>query len=155
MGVPEVKIFFEKRGIDNEIIFFDESSATVALAAKALGTHEERIAKTLAFNVKDKSIVVVACGTAKIDNQKFKATFNTKAKMMSYEETLAKTGHPVGGVCPFGLPEDVEIYIDESIKSFDTIYPAAGGTNTAVKMTPEELTNITGGIRVDVCKVTE
>ena len=152
MGVPEVERFFEIKNIKKEIIFFNESSATVALAAKALGVKEEKIAKTLAFNVKDKNIVVVACGTAKIDNHKFKETFNAKAKMMTYEETMEKTGHPIGGVCPFGLPESVEIYIDESIAEFDTIYPAAGGTNTAIKMTPDELTQITGGKWIDVCK---
>ncbi|MDF2613032.1 MAG: YbaK/EbsC family protein [Clostridia bacterium] len=153
MGVLEVQKFLSKYQLKNEIIFFNESSATVALAAKALDIKEERIAKTLAFNVKDSSIVVVACGTAKIDNQKFKETFQCKAKMMSYEETFEKTGHPVGGVCPFGLPEEVQIYIDKSIADFDTVYPAAGGTNTAIKMTPKQLIEITGGKWVDVCKI--
>ncbi|WP_070000856.1 YbaK/EbsC family protein [Cellulosilyticum sp. I15G10I2] len=154
MGVAEVKKFFHQNNFNKEIIFLEESSATVTLAAKALGVDEERIAKSIAFNVKDKSILIVASGIAKIDNKKFKTTFSTKAKMMSYEETLEKTGHPVGGVCPFGLPKEVEIYIDKSIVHFDTIYPAAGGVNAIVKMTPDELIDITGGKCIDVCKIT-
>ena len=96
--------------------------------------------------------IVVACGTAKIDNKKFKECFGCKAKMMSLEDTLLKTGHPVGGVCPFGLPEGVEIYADVSLQRFDCFYPAAGGTNTAVKMTPDELIELTGAKWVDICK---
>ncbi len=154
MGVAEVEIFLQNNKLKQRIILLEESSATVTLAAKALGVDAERIAKTLAFSAKDKSIVIVASGIAKIDNKKFKAIFNTKAKMMSYEETFERTGHPVGGVCPFGLPEEIEIYIDESIMHFDTIYPAAGGSNAIVKMTPNELISITKGKCIDVCKIT-
>ncbi len=152
MGVREVESYFKEKNIKKEIIFLDESSATVPLAAKALGIEEARIAKTLAFNGKDESLVVVARGTAKIDNGKYKATFGIKAKMMSFEETLERTGHPVGGVCPFGLPQGVTVYLDESLKDFDSVYPAAGGNHTAVEMTPEELERLTGGSWVDVCK---
>lgn len=152
MAVEEVKRYFSEKQIDRDIMFLDESSATVALAAKAIGVKEEQIAKTLAFNLKGESIVIVTCGTAKIDNKKFKEQFECKAKMMSFEETLEKTNHPVGGVCPFGLPSDVLIYIDKSLENFDVVYPAAGGTNTAVKVTPHEMVNWTGAQWVDVCK---
>ncbi len=154
MGVADVKKFFEAKKLNHDIILLNESSATVMLAAKALGVEEERIAKTLAFNVKERSIVIVASGTAKIDNQKFKAAFSAKAKMMSHEETFEKIGHPVGGVCPFGLPENVEVYIDKTITHFDTIYPAGGAVNAIVKMTPKELIEAVDGKCIDVCKVT-
>lgn len=153
MGVREVEQYFQAKQAEKEIIFLEKSSATVALAAEALGVEPERIAKTLAFTLKDdRDLVVVACGTAKIDNKKFKECFGCKAKMMSLEDTLLKTGHPVGGVCPFGLPEGVEIYADVSLQQFDFFYPAAGGTNTAVKMTPDELIELTGAKWVDICK---
>ena len=152
MAVEEVQKYFSEKQIDREIIFFNESSATVPLAAKALGVKEEQIAKTLAFDLKGQSIVVVTCGTAKVDNKKFKEQFGCKAKMMAFEETLERTTHPVGGVCPFGLPSDVSIYVDKSLENFDIVYPAAGGTNTAIKVTPDEIVNWTGAQWVDVCK---
>lgn len=152
MGIAEAEAFFKQKGVKHDIIFFDESSATVALAAKALGIEEKYIAKTLAFDVKGQGIVIVVCGTARIDNKKFKQAFNTKAKMMSYEETLERTSHPVGGVCPFGVPKEISIYLDESLRAFEFVYPAAGGTHTAVKISVNELAELTGGTWIDVCK---
>ena len=154
MSVTEVKAFFKQKGAEKEIILLNESCATVPLAAAALGVEEAQIAKTLAFKVRDVSIVIVTSGRAKIDNKKFKDVFQTKAKMMSYEETLEKTGHPVGGVCPFGLPEDVDIYIDKSLTGFETVYPAAGDIHAILKMTPQELISFTQGQIIDVCNIT-
>lgn len=153
MSVEAVEAFFKEKKVSHHIILLEESSATVSLAAAALGTTESQIAKTLAFNVNDESIVIVACGIAKIDNRKFKDTFHTKAKMMSFEETLEKTGHPVGGVCPFGLPKQVKIYLDVSLKQLEEVYPAAGSPHSAVKMSLHELVEITEGEWVDVCKL--
>lgn len=147
-----VERFFREKGIQNKILYLNESSATVPLAAKALGEKEERIAKSLAFRLKEGEIVLVTCGTARIDNKKFKAAFSCKAKMLSSEETKEATGHPVGGVCPFALPGEVGVFLDESLKRFDYVYPAAGTANSAVKMTPHELARYTGGTFVDVCE---
>ncbi len=152
MSIEAVEAFFKEKQVSHQIVLLEESSATVSLAAEALKATERQIAKTLAFNVNYESIVIVACGTAKIDNRKFKDTFHTKAKMMSYEETLEKTGHPVGGVCPFGLPKQVKIYLDESLKQSEEVYPAAGSPHAVVKMSLHELAEITEGEWVDVCK---
>lgn len=151
MGCLEVQKFLDDKKLPHKIMYLDESSATVDLAAKAIGVEPAMIAKTLAFKLKNKNIVVVACGTARVDNKKYKEAFGCKAKMLSFDETLEITGHPVGGVCPFGLPEDVEIYLDESLKSFEVVYPAAGSGNSAIKITPEEIEEITGASWVDVC----
>lgn len=151
MGCLEVQNFLDERNLPHKIMYLDESSATVELAAKALGVEPAMIAKTLAFKLKDRNIVVVTCGTAKVDNKKYKRTFGCKAKMLSFDETLEVTGHPVGGVCPFGLPDDVEIYLDESLKKFDIVYPAAGSGNSAIKITPDEMYEITGAKWIDVC----
>ncbi len=151
MGYEAVKKFFEDNNIPNEIILLGESSATVELAAKALGRNPGEIAKTLAMELKDGScLVLVVMGTARIDNRKFKERFACKAKMLSLDETLAATGHPVGGVCPFGLPEGVGVYLDESLLKYETIFPAAGTPNSAVGFTPADLQKATGGIWVDV-----
>ena len=156
MGLKEVQDYFEKRGIKNEIILLDQSSATVELAAKALGREPGEIAKTMAMELKDGShMVLVIMGTARIDNHKYKATFSCKARMLSCDDTLAVTGHPVGGVCPFGLPEGVKVYLDESLKLYSLVFPAAGTANSAVGFTPEELQKATDGIWVDVCKLPE
>ena len=153
MSVEAVKNFFDEKKVSHSIILLEESSATVSLAAAALGISEMQIAKTLALNVNEESIVIVTCGIAKIDNRKFKDTFHTKAKMMSFEETLEKTGHPVGGVCPFGLPKEVKIYLDESIKELEEVYPAAGSPHSVTKISVSELEKITEGKWIDVCKV--
>lgn len=151
MSSLAVQKYLDDRNLPHQIMYLDESSATVDLAAKAIGVEPAMIAKTLAFKLKDKNIVIVTCGTARVDNKKYKEAFGCKAKMMNFDETLEITGHPVGGVCPFGLPEDIEIYMDESLKNFEVVYPAAGSTNSAIKMNVEEMYEITGANWVDVC----
>lgn len=151
MGYEEVVKYFKEKNLPNEIILLEESSATVELAAKALGREPGEIAKSLALELKDGShIVLVVMGTARIDNRKYKETFHCKAKMLSFEETLEVTGHPVGGVCPFGLPAEVQVYLDESLKQFETVFPAAGTGNSAVEFAPDELQAATEGIWVSV-----
>lgn len=153
MSYESVKAYFEEHHIPNEILLLSESSATVELAAKALGREPGEIAKTLALRLKDDScIVLVVCGTARIDNRKYKDTFSCKAQMLAFEETLEVTGHPVGGVCPFALPEGVAIYLDESLKQYREVFPAAGTANSAVKFAIEELEHATQGKWVDVTK---
>jgi len=153
MGLPEVKEYFEKNNIKNEIIILDDNTATVDLAAKALGKEPGEIAKTLALKLKsDEVIVIVAKGTVKIDNHKFKEQFACKASFLSFDETLERTGHPVGGVCPFGLKEGVKIYLDESLKDYKVVYPAAGTPHSAVEFTIEDLEKATGGVWINVCK---
>lgn len=153
MGYEEVKKFFEENSIPNEIILLKESSATVELAAQALGREPGEIAKTLAMELKDGThFVLVVMGTARIDNKKYKDCFGCKAKMLSFEETLLATGHPVGGVCPFGLPDSIAVYLDESLKKYPLIFPAAGTGNSAVGFKPEDLQFVTHGIWVDVTK---
>ncbi len=153
MGLAEVKKYFEENNIKNEIILLDESSATVELAAKALGKEPGEIAKTLAFELKDGTpIVIVVMGTARIDNRKYKDCFGCKAAMLSFDKTLEATGHPVGGVCPFGLKEGVRVYLDESLKKYAVVYPAAGTPNSAVPFTIAELEAATRGCWVDVAK---
>lgn len=151
MSVDAVKKYFQDKNINADIIEFTESTATVELAAQALGVEPARIAKTMAFRLKDKDILVVSKGDARVDNQKYRAEFGQKAKMLKPEEVFEVTGHPVGGVCPFGLKNNIEIYLDISLKLFDTVYPAAGSKNSAVSMTPHILSEITGGAWVDVC----
>ena len=155
MGCAEVERYFEEKQLPHKIIYLQESSATVDLAASALGVEPAMIAKTLCFRLTDKNIVIVVCGTARVDNRKFKDTFGCKAKMTDFDETLAVTGHPVGGVCPFALPADVEIYLDQSLKAFEHVFPAAGSGNSAVKLTPLQLQQITGGTWVDIAKLPE
>ena len=156
MGLKEVQDYFAKKGIKNEIILLEQSSATVELAAAALGRQPGEIAKTLALQLKDgTNIVIVVMGTAKIDNHKYKEYFSCKAKMLSFDDTLAVTGHPVGGVCPFGLPEGVKVYLDESLKKYETVFPAAGTGNSAVGFTLDELQAATDGVWIDVCKEPE
>lgn len=153
MGYEEVKNFFQKNAIPNEIILLETSSATVELAAKALGREPGEIAKTLAMELKDgRHFVLVIMGTARIDNKKYKECFGCKAKMLSFEETLDVTGHPVGGVCPFGLPQGIAVYLDESLKKYEMIFPAAGTGNSAVGFKPEDLQRVTKGTWVDVTK---
>ncbi len=161
MGYEAVVKYFEEHGISNEIKLFEDSSATVELAAQRLSCEPGRIAKTLAVRQHDKEraveeyAVLVMCGTARIDNRKYKDTFHCKAVMLGFDETQEITGHPVGGVCPFGLPEGVRIYLDESLKRYEAVYPAAGTANSAVRFTIRELQEATGGVWVDVTKVPE
>jgi prolyl-tRNA editing enzyme YbaK/EbsC (Cys-tRNA(Pro) deacylase) len=132
-------------GREQDILEFSVSSATVELAAQAVGVEGARIAKTLAFADKEGGcLLVVAAGDGKISNRRFKDTFGFKAKMMAHDQTAEMTGHAVGGVCPFALPESVQVYCDESLLRFETVFPAAGSSNSAVEMTPQELYDISG-----------
>lgn len=151
MSVDRVRQYFADKGLNYPIMEFEVSTATVELAAAALGVEPARIAKTMAIRLKDKVIVVVAKGDARLDNRKFKDCFKQKARMLSPEEVLEVTGYPVGGVCPFGL-ENIPVYLDVSLQQFDYVYPAAGSPNSATKITPQELAEVTGGAWVDVCK---
>lgn len=139
--------------MEERILEFQESSATVELAANALHTEPKRIAKTLSFHVGEQTILIVAAGDAKIDNQKYKAQFGTKAKMLGADEAEELTGHAVGGVCPFAVKEGVLVYLDESLKRFETVYPACGSANSAIELTIAELETYsrTRGW-IDVCK---
>jgi Uncharacterized conserved protein len=151
MSFQSVKQFFLEKGLDFSLLELGLSGATVELAANNLGVSPDIIAKTLAFKLKEESILIVTRGTARIDNKKFKQLFNTKAKMLTPEEVLKQTSHPVGGVCPFGLKEDLKIYMDISLKQFEQVYPAAGDVNKALKISPEEMYNLTNATWVDVC----
>ena len=156
MSTQKVRDYFRSINVDPEIIEFDVSSATVALAAKAVGVEEARIAKSLSLKKDDEHfLVLVTAGDVKIDNRKFKDTFHRKAHMLSADEVAEHIGYTVGGVCSFDLPEGVETYLDESLKRFDIVYPAAGGSNNAVKLTPEELEKYSSNFAgwVDVTKL--
>lgn len=154
MSVETVRTYLTLFGLQDKIQVFDASSATVPLAALAVGVQEARIAKTLSFRGPAGGALLVVCaGDARVDNPKFKATFQTKARMLSADEAQATTGHAVGGVCPFALLPGVQVFLDSSLKRFDTVFPAAGSANSAVEMTPLELEKTTGGQWVDVCRV--
>jgi Cys-tRNA(Pro) deacylase len=152
MSLESVKQYFKDNNLSLEIIEMGQSTATVELAANALGVKPALIAKTMAFKLKDRNILILSEGDSRIDNRKFKDYFHTKATMLSADEVLEFTGHPVGGVCPFGLKTQMDTYLDESLKKFEYVYPAAGSRNSAVKITPEELSKVTSGTWVDVCK---
>ena len=143
MSVEKVREFLRPYGRDKDIIEFPTSSATVAEAAADLGTEEGRIAKSMSFLTSSGPIVIVMTGDVKIDNRKFKDIFHEKARMIGAEDVERLTGHPVGGVCPFALPEGVRLYLDESIRRFETVFPAAGSRNSAIEMTADELDRIT------------
>lgn len=154
MSIENVKEYFRRFSIDKRIIEFEESSATVALAAKALNCAENRIAKTISLHVEQRIILIVAAGDTKIDNVKYKEQFSAKAKMLSFEEVEPLVGHPVGGVCPFAVNAGVEVYLDESLKRFTTVFPACGSSNTAIELTLTELEKYSNFISwVDVCKI--
>ena len=153
MSIEKVKAYFASHGMLDRVIELDVSSATVDLAAQALGVEACRIAKTLSFSVDNQAVLVVAAGDARIDNPKFKNFFNTKAKMLSHEDAARLIGHAVGGVCPFAVNEGVLVYLDESLKRFPTVYPACGSGNSAIELTIEELEAHSGSRQwVDVCK---
>lgn len=153
MSIEKVRQYFSKYGIEDKIMQFDVSSATVELAAQALGCEGCRIAKTLSFDIDNKGTLIVAAGDAKIDNAKYKAKFHTKARMLSQDGAAEIIGHAVGGVCPFGVNEGVAIYLDESLKRFDTVFPACGSANSAIELTIAELEMYSNYIEwVDVCK---
>ena len=154
MSIEKVRAYFKPLGIEDRIREFDVSSATVELAAVAVGVEGARIAKSLSFKVDEHPIIVVVAGDAKVDNSRYKAQFHTKAKMLTFEEAHTLVGHDVGGVCPFALPEDVKVYLDVSLRRFETVFPAAGSDNSAVEMTCEELERYSSNFTawVDVCK---
>lgn len=153
MSIEKVKAYFNQYGMADRIQEFDVSSATVELAAQALHCEPCRIAKTLSFIIDTRPILIVAAGDAKIDNKKYKARFQTKAKMLTAEETTERIGHAVGGVCPFALPPEVTVYLDESLKRFTTVFPACGSSNSAIELTIEELEQYSNSKAwVDVCK---
>lgn len=155
MSIETARAYLREKGFEDRIREFDVSSATVELAAKAVGVEPARIAKTLSFQVGEGCVLVVAAGDAKIDNGKFKAQFHTKAKMLTPEEAVELVGHAVGGVCPFCVKEGVKVYLDPSLRRFDIVYPACGSPNSAVKLTPEELELLSGGEWCDLCKLPE
>ena len=154
MSVEKVRNQLTEYGLRERVMEFSVSSATVELAAAALGTEPARIAKSLSFYGADGGcLLIVTAGDQKIDNRKFKDYFGCKAKMMSAEDALAATGHAVGGVCPFALPDGVRVCLDESLRRFDTVYPAAGSASSAVRLTPEELERVCpNAVWADLCK---
>ena len=153
MSIEKARAYFEKFGIENRILEFEESSATVELAAKAAGTEPARIAKTMSFWVDGEVILILLAGDVKIDNPKYKAKFHTKAKMLAFEEVESNVGHGVGGVCPFGINEGIKVYLDESMKRFETVFPAAGSSNSAIELTIEELEKYSNAVEwIDVAK---
>lgn len=153
MAIERVKEYFKGWNIEDRILEFDVSSATVELAAQALKCEPKRIAKTLSFKIEDRCILIVAAGDAKVDNAKYKKTFEVKAKMLTPDEVESMVGHAIGGVCPFGINEGVEVYLDESLKRFETVFPACGSSNSAIELTVGELEEYSSYKEwVDVCK---
>lgn len=153
MAIEQVREYFKKWKIQDRIKEFQVSSATVELAAEAVGCEAKRIAKSLSFMVDGKPILIVVAGDAKIDNAKYKAEFKAKAKMLSQDEVVDLIGHAVGGVCPFGIRDGVTVYLDESLKRFQSVFPACGSSNSAIELTIEELENYSNYTSwVDVCK---
>ncbi len=154
MSIEKVREYFRSVGIEERIRELDESSATVELAAAALGCEGARIAKSLSFKVGGAPVIVVCAGDVKIDNAKFKGYFNEKAKMLSPDEVETLIGHAVGGVCPFAVNDGVRVYLDESMKRFDTVFPACGSSNSAIELTVDELWKYSDAEAwIDVCKM--
>ena len=153
MSIERVKAYFAQHGMEHRVREFEVSSATVELAAAALGCDGCRIAKSLSFMVDGKAVLIVAAGDAKVDNGRYKAQFGTKAKMLTPDEAVELLGHAVGGVCPFALNEGVTVYLDESLKRFPTVFPACGSSNSAIEQTIPELEQYSGYVAwIDVCK---
>lgn len=152
MSLEFVRAHLAEAAPDLEVLVTEDSSATVDLAAAAHGVEPGQIAKTLSFRVKDEVFLLVARGDARLDNKKAKAAFGGKAKMLSAEEVVEITSHPVGGVCPFGLPSPLKVYCDVSLKAFDVVIPAAGAANAAVRIAPDRMAEITSAEWVDVCQ---
>ena len=156
MSIEKGRAYFRALGIEDRVLEFDVSSATVELAAKAVGVEGARIAKTLSFKTPEGCMLILAAGDARIDNHRFKETFHMKAKMLTADEVLELVGHPVGGVCPFGCNEGVPVYLDESLKRFETVFPAVGSANSAIELTLDELFRYSKAIEwVNVCKLSE
>lgn len=156
MSIEKGRAYFRQFGMEDRVREFDVSSATVELAALALGVDGARIAKTLSFKKDDSCILILAAGDARIDNHKFKDKFHMKAKMLAPEEVLSIVGHPVGGVCPFGINDGIDVYLDESLKRFETVFPAVGSANSAIELNIDELYKYSNAIEwIDVCKLPE
>lgn len=152
MAYEEAFAYLEEKGYGDRVSVFDVSSATVELAALAVGTEPARIAKSLSFLVNEKPVMIICAGDAKISNSKYKGYFHKKAKMLTAQEVHDLIGHDVGGVCPFGIKDGVDVYLDVSLKRFEKVYPACGSSNSAVELTPEELEQLSGNIEwIDVC----
>ena len=152
MSIESVRAFLAEKAPDIAVIVTEDSSATVDLAAAAHGVEPAQIAKTICLRAGDGAMLLVASGTARLDNRKFKDAFSTKPRMLGAEEVAALTSHPVGGVCPFGLPAPLPVYCDVSLKRFEEVVPAAGSTNSALRITPSRLAELTGAQWVDVCQ---
>lgn len=156
MSIEKGRAYFRQFSMEERVLEFPVSSATVELAALALGVEGARIAKTLSFKKDDSCFLILAAGDARIDNRKFKDKFHMKAKMPSPDEVLELVGHPVGGVCPFGINEGIEVYLDESLKRFTTVFPAVGSGNSAIELNLDELFKYSNAIEwIDVCKLPE
>ena len=156
MSIEKGRAYFRQFGMENRVQEFSVSSATVELAALALGVDGARIAKTLSFKKGDSCILILAAGDARIDNRKFKEKFHMKAKMPSPDEVLELVGHPVGGVCPFGINDGIDVYLDESLKRFTTVFPAVGSGNSEIELNLDELFKYSNAIEwIDVCKLPE
>ena len=154
MAIEKVREYFRQFGMEDRIREFDVSSATVDLAAQALGCEGCRIAKSLSFMTKDGPVIVVAAGDAKIDNPKYKTFFSQKATMLTPDQAVDLVGHAVGGVCPFAVNEGVKVYLDQSLRRFETVFPACGSSNSAIELTIEELEKYSGYLCwIDVCKL--
>jgi len=156
MSIEKGRAYFRSLGIEDRVREFNVSSATVELAAQAVGVEGARIAKTLSFKTPEGCMLILAAGDARIDNHKFKEKFHYKAKMLSAEEVLTLVGHPVGGVCPFGCNEGIPVYLDASMKRFDTVFPAVGSANSAIELNLDELFRYSRALEwIDVCKIPE
>jgi prolyl-tRNA editing enzyme YbaK/EbsC (Cys-tRNA(Pro) deacylase) len=154
MSIEKAREYLKQWHKDSEIQEFEVSSATVALAARALNTDEARIAKSLSFKIDNKGVLIVVAGDVKVDNRKFKDEFNCKAAMLTPEQVQELIGHEIGGVCPFGINNDIEVYLDISLQRFDTVFPACGSPNSAIQLTCDELEEISKPLKwVDVCKL--
>lgn len=152
MSIDRVREFLKQWNMQDRILEFETSSATVELAAQAVGCEPARIAKSLSFMVDGHPVLIVAAGDAKVDNARFKANFHTRAKMLTPDEAVELVGHAVGGVCPFAVNEGVATYLDESLKRFETVFPACGSSNSAIELTMDELEKLTGAGWIDACK---
>ena len=156
MSLKRAEEYLENKGFLDQVIELEESTATVAMAAEALGVEPGMIAKTMSFLQGENAVLILTEGTARVDNRKYKDTFHVKAKMIPFDQVEEVIGHAPGGVCPFGINDDIEVYLDESLKKFDTVYPAAGNDHSAVKLTIPELEQVADANGwVDVCKETE
>ena len=154
MSIERGRAYFRQFGMEDRVMEFEVSSATVELAAQALGVEGARIAKTLSFKNGEGCMLILAAGDARIDNKKFKEKFHFKAKMLTADEVLEMVGHPVGGVCPFGINEGIDVYLDESMKRFTTVFPAVGSGSSAIELNLDELYKYSNAIEwIDVCKL--